>query len=96
MSSPAPPLVIVIDCVGGLAAPTAAAKFAVLVESVITVFAEITSVTVTVCGVLLATGDVTETVAEYVPAASPATVACSVSAAGAVVLLSAALSQLLG
>ena len=46
------------------------------------------NVTVIVRGLLLATGDVTETVAEYVPAVNDPVTACSVTVAGAVVALS--------
>ena len=84
---------IVIVCVAGLAAPTAAEKFTVVVDSAMTGLADTTSVTVTVWGLLLATGDVMVTVAVYVPTASAPTVACRDNVAGAVVAFNVAPSQ---
>jgi hypothetical protein len=55
-----------------------------------------TKVTVTVCGELLATPDMTDTVAVYVPAESEPLVALKVSVAGAVAWFSVAVSQPLG
>jgi len=49
---------------------------------------ETVNATVIVRGLLLATGDATETVAEYVPAVNDPVTACSVTVAGAVVALS--------
>jgi hypothetical protein len=51
------------------------------------------NVTLTVCGLLLATPEATETVAVYVPAVSAPVAAVSVNVLGAVVVLRLAVNQ---
>ena len=82
--------VIAIVCAAGFAPPVMAFSDTFCCDKPMLGLDATTNVTVTVCGLLFATADSTETLAVYVPAVSTPTVGRSVSVDGAVVVLSVA------
>ena len=88
-----PPVPFVTDtvCTAGFAPNCVALKVLLELDSTIVGAVPTVNVTLTVCGLLLATAEATETVAVYVPAARLPVVAARVSVLGAVVVLSLAL-----
>jgi hypothetical protein len=63
LSAPPPPLVMETVCAAGFAPPAVAVKLTVVGESAIAGPAPTVNVTLTFCGLLLATGEATATVA---------------------------------